>query len=168
VVFDPPDDGKPIVHKRLLKNLEDVSGFAMHPPFVVGVAEQTLFRKDVRRVLFAGQRFRVLCRVAGDGVGKSWVPLKLQQVISSVSPDLGAQIAKLNRGDLFKSDAGSTNHADASSESTVQSDLHAHAAWIAESANMSRSEDDVARIDAVADARTGAFRTTQDQETHLG
>lgn len=163
VVFDPPDGEKLIVHNRLLESLKGDTEFTKYPLFVVGVAEESLFWKDVRRVLFAGQRFRVLCRVARDGVDKSWVPLKLQQVLNSVSPDLGAQIDKLNRGDLFKTGSNDTNRVGTFPQHVIRTALHAYAAWIAESNDADLSEEDAAKIDAVAGERLGTFQTSQEQ-----
>lgn len=137
VVFDPPDDGTLIVHKRLLENLEDHNGFTTCPLFVVGVTEQALFWKDIRRVLFAGQRFRVLCRVARDGVGTSWIPLKLQEIVSSVFPGLGEEIEKINRGDLFRAKLNGAGDVDADRESVVRSVLQLHASRLAELNNIS-------------------------------
>ena len=127
VVFDRPEDGKLIVHNRLLGALEDKGGFMTRPLFVVGVAEELLFWKDIRRVLFAGQRFRVLCRVARDGIGTSWVPLKLQQVVSSLSPDLGEAIKKFNRGDLFRAEADGADGVDVDQERAAREALRTHA-----------------------------------------
>ena len=63
VAFDPSDDGKLIVHNKLLESLEDTSGLTTQPLFVVGVAEESLFWKDIRRVLFAGTMWaRFGCR----------------------------------------------------------------------------------------------------------
>jgi hypothetical protein len=163
VVFDPPDDGTLIVHNRLLENLEDDSGFTMRPLFVVGVTEQALFWKDIRRVLFAGQRFRVLCRVARDGIGGSWVPLKLQEVVSSVFPELGEEIEKVNRGDLFKAELDGAGGVDVDRESVVRSALQLHASRLAELNDISLSDDDMDGIDAIASERLSVFETMQEK-----
>lgn len=163
VVFDPPDDGKLIVHNRLLENLENNNGFTTRPLFVVGVTEQALFWKDIRRVLFAGQRFRVLCRVARDDIGGSWVPLKLQEVVSSVFPELGKEIEKVNRGDLFKAELNGAGGADFRLEPAVRSALRAHAQWIAETNGSNFLEDDLAEVDAVAGEHLIAFGTEQEK-----
>ncbi len=52
-----------IVHRRLLDQLAGTERPAARPLYVVGVAEQGLFWKDLSRVLFSGARFRVLVRV---------------------------------------------------------------------------------------------------------
>lgn len=163
VVFDPPDDGKLIVHNRLLENLENNNGFTTRPLFVVGVTEQALFWKDIRRVLFAGQRFRVLCRVARDDIGGSWVPLKLQEVVSSVFPELGEEIEKINRGDLFKAELDGTGGADTDQESIARSALQIHASRLAELNEVHLSDDDMDRIDAIVSENQSVFETAQEK-----
>jgi hypothetical protein len=163
VVFDRPEDGKLIVHNRLLESLKDKSGFTMRPLFVVGVTEQTLFWKDIRRVLFAGQRFRVLCRVARDEVSNSWVPLKLQEVLGSMFPDLDKAIEKFNRGDLFRAEIDGAPGVDADQEHAARSALRAHALWMAESNGVGLSESVIAEIDAVAGEHLGSFETEEEK-----
>lgn len=163
VAFNPPDDGKLIVHNRLLESLEDKSGFTTHPLFVVGVAEESLFWKDIRRVLFAGQRFRLLCRVARDDVGTSWVPLKLQQVVSSLFSELGEAIERFNRGDLFRAEIDGGDGVDAGQEHVARNALRAHALWMAESNDVDLSENDVAEVDAVVGEHLSAFETEQEK-----
>lgn len=58
------------------------------PVYVVGLAEGESFWKDLRRVLFAGSRFRVLCRIERSGLQRSWTPVKLMDVLHGVAPDL--------------------------------------------------------------------------------
>lgn len=168
VVLGPPDDKELIVHNRLLESLEDEGEFTIHPLFVVGVAEQSLFWKDIRRVLFAGQRFRLLCRVARDDIGKSWVPLKMQQVLSSMFPDLGEEIEKVNRGDLFKTEPRSAGATGAEPEHVVRRALQTHAARLAESEDISLLEDDVAEIDAIASRCVSAFESEQEKRAAFG
>lgn len=59
-----------IVHRRLLHQLTGIDSLTTHPLYVVAVAEQSLFWKDIRRVLFSDARFRVLCRIGHDGLQK--------------------------------------------------------------------------------------------------
>lgn len=89
-----------LVHRRLLDQVAGTDRLAIHPLSVVGVAEQSLFWKDIRRVLFTGARFRVLCRMAQDGLQASWTPVKLTNVLRSVEPGLADQIDALGSGAL--------------------------------------------------------------------
>lgn len=81
-----------IVHKDLLSQLADTETLAPRPLYVVGVAEQNLFWRDLRRMLFSGAKFRVLVRMAEDGLRETWNPVKLAHVLEPVSPELTKQI----------------------------------------------------------------------------
>ncbi len=81
-----------IVHRRLLDQLAGTDRPATRPLYAVGVAEQGLFWKDLRRVLFSGARFRVLVRIGEDGLRDTWTPVKLAHVIEPVAPDLAKQL----------------------------------------------------------------------------
>lgn len=81
-------DGDYIVHNGLVAQLSEAERGALQPLVVVGVAEQGLFWKDLRRVLFAGHRYTVLARVAVDGLPGVWQPIKLVDLVKQVSPEL--------------------------------------------------------------------------------
>lgn len=84
-----------IVHQKLLNELSEIKPSSTYPLYVVGVAEQSLFWKDVRRILFSKARFRVLCRLAQNGIKDSWTPVKLAHILDLVKPGLGNQIDNL-------------------------------------------------------------------------
>lgn len=166
VTFDTHDDGRLIVHNRLLERLEDEAGFTRHPLFIVGVAEESSFWRDIRRVLFARQSYTALCRVGRDNLGESWVPLKLQEVVSSLFPELGEEIEKVNRGDLFKTDESGLDGAgigDADRALAVEGALQAHASWIAESNNIRLSEGDEAAVASAAGVRLNDFEDMEEK-----
>ncbi|WP_157453910.1 hypothetical protein [Cellulomonas sp. Root485] len=77
-----------VVHKDALAGFD----IEQRPLTLVGVTEHIGYWKDIRRVLFAGGRFTVLCRVARDGLHDSWTPVKLADLFSEVAPDLVGQI----------------------------------------------------------------------------
>ena len=81
-------DGNHVLHKSLVAQLPDDERWTVEPLVVVGVAEQALFWKDLRRVLFAGHRYTVLARVAVDGLPSSWQPIKLVDLVEQVSPEV--------------------------------------------------------------------------------
>jgi hypothetical protein len=89
-----------IVHRKLLNELPETELPPKRPLYVVGVAEQSLFWKDVRRILFSKARFRVLCRLGQDGIQDSWTPVKLAHVLDVVVPGLRSQIDILGSGVL--------------------------------------------------------------------
>lgn len=76
-----------IVHDALRDGVPGLKDRA-RPLYVVGVAEENLFWRDIRRVLFSGSRYRMLCRVARDGVHGEWTPVKLLDVLGSAVPPL--------------------------------------------------------------------------------
>ncbi len=82
-----------IVHQRLLSTLPASRVRCTRPLCVVGVAEESLFWKDIRRVLFTRARYRALCRVGQDGLQDSWTPVKLAHVLDSLAPDLGHRVS---------------------------------------------------------------------------
>jgi hypothetical protein len=84
-----------IVHRKLLNELSGIELSSTYPLYVVGVAEQVLFWKDVRRILFSKARFRILCRLAQNGIQPSWTPVKLVHILDLVVPGLSNQVDSL-------------------------------------------------------------------------
>lgn len=87
-------DRQLLVHKRLLADL-DLKGVKSFPLYVVGVAEQELFWRDLRRVLFSGACYRMLCRVGRAGLHDEWTPVKLQDVLQGAIPPLGELVNEI-------------------------------------------------------------------------
>jgi hypothetical protein len=77
-----------------------VLGLPSVPLTVVGVTEQDSYWRDVRRVLFSGSRFTMLCRVARPGLWNSWEPVKLADVLKEVLPTFPDLIADVGRTGL--------------------------------------------------------------------
>ena len=86
------EDQEILVHCSVLDMLEPECFPKQHPVFVVGVAERTLFWKDIRRVLFSKAQFSVFCRIAVDGLSESWQPVKLADVLVGIVPSFGESI----------------------------------------------------------------------------
>lgn len=63
------------------------SGALTVPIRVVGVSEQQNYWKDVRRILFSDSTFKILGRIARDGLHDKWTPVKLADLFSDVAPD---------------------------------------------------------------------------------
>lgn len=80
-----------VVHRDLIRNF-DISS---RPLTIVGVTEHVGYWKDIRRVLFSGGEFTILCRVGRTGVQASWTPVKLADLFSQVAPDLVDQMSTL-------------------------------------------------------------------------
>jgi hypothetical protein len=84
------DDREWIVHEYLLRRV--AHEVVARPLYVVGVAEQQLFWKDIRRVLFSQSRYLVLARLGKDGVQSRWSAVKLIEVLSDTVPDVARSI----------------------------------------------------------------------------
>lgn len=81
-----------IAHSSVLDQMQASSELTRLPLYVVGVAEEGLFWKDVRRILFSSSRYRTLCRLARPGTQRTWTPVKLVDVLGDFAPDLATQL----------------------------------------------------------------------------
>lgn len=104
-----------IVHRDLCERLARVETNEKKevrpvPLHVVGVAEEALFWKNIKRLLFSRTEFLVMCRMSRAGLQeeKSWSPMKLGQVIGSVAPEIERKINELSLESIFNS-AGTEN-----------------------------------------------------------
>jgi hypothetical protein len=84
-----------IAHTKVISRFSKTESLSAHPLYVVGVAEQSLFWKDVRRILFSKARYRVFCRLAQSGITNAWTPVKLAHILDLVKPGLGADVDRL-------------------------------------------------------------------------
>ena len=75
-----------LLHEQVLSNLSSAISEQARAVYAVGVAEQPLFWKDIRRVLFSNSRYLMLCRLAQNGIRESWTPVKLSHVLEAVAP----------------------------------------------------------------------------------
>jgi hypothetical protein len=87
-----------LVHRSLLSGRELPSGAQLRDVHLVGVAEEGLFWKDLRRVLFSRSRFTVMCRLGKDGLQPTWSPVKLIDVFKKVIPPMGVQLEEMIGG----------------------------------------------------------------------
>jgi hypothetical protein len=85
-------DSEWVVHRMVLQQLPAVWVAQAHALDVVAVAEASLFWKDIRRVLFSGSRYSLLCRIGRDGLNDDWTPVKLVDVIRGFAPELAEQL----------------------------------------------------------------------------
>ena len=77
--------GKEFLAHRSLKDqlgTESLGGF--NPVYITGVAEQSLFWKDIRQVLFSGAQYSVFCRLATEGLMEEWQPIKVADLFQGV------------------------------------------------------------------------------------
>jgi hypothetical protein len=92
-------DGKPsVVERSALDDLPPDHRTLAEPLFVVGFAEQDLFWKDLRTVLFGKHRFVLTGRVSVNAVQDRWSPVKMAEVLRPFMPDLADELNKAGRG----------------------------------------------------------------------
>lgn len=65
---------------------------------VVGFAQQDLFWKDLRTVLFGHHRFVLTGRLAVGDVHDQWSPVKMSEVLQPFLPDVAEQLNEAGRG----------------------------------------------------------------------
>ena len=75
-----------LIHHALLDQIDPATWPETHTAFVVGVAQRDLFWKDIRRILFSKARYTVFCRLATEGVVKTWHPVKAADVLAGIVP----------------------------------------------------------------------------------
>ena len=86
---------KYLVHRSLLSQMPADARNRAQPAFLVGVAQNDLFWKDIRRVLFSQARYTVFCRLAAEGLIKNWSPVKMADVFSGITSDFDEMIRGL-------------------------------------------------------------------------
>ena len=67
---------------------DGISGCQAIPLELVGVTERTLYWKDISRVLFSNQSFRLMARVSVAGLQHEWKAIKLADLLSEAVPTL--------------------------------------------------------------------------------
>ncbi|MDJ1372632.1 DUF6414 family protein [Gulosibacter molinativorax] len=78
-----------VIATELLGN--EVRGGA-RPLELVGFAESDSFWRDLRRTLFSGSTFTVYARAEGPVLSSPWSPIKIADLLESLSPDLRDQV----------------------------------------------------------------------------
>ena len=84
-----------LVHYSLLDQMPTDARPEAHPAFLVGVAQNDLFWKDIRRVIFSQARYTVFCRLATSGLTDRWSPVKMADVFSGIASDFDKLIQGL-------------------------------------------------------------------------
>lgn len=75
-----------LVHLSVLDQLPPEQMPDTRPTFLVGVAQQHLFWKDIRQILFSQARHTTFCRLATSGLADSWNPAKVVDVLAGIIP----------------------------------------------------------------------------------
>ena len=155
-----------IVHRKLSKHLlaGDLSSgddrSETFPLYVVGVTEEALYWKDIRRVLFSGTRFRVMCRMAQDGIRNSWTPIKLRDLLAKMSSDLAEDIDKLALGDFFSGALEESNESEHERRQAIRGALYSYTASLAKQYCRSLAPDDILAVENTVERHQDSFETT--------
>jgi hypothetical protein len=136
------DGSEWLVHTAIASQLEGRPG-ATPPVILVGVAQQALFWKDVRRVLFSGSSYRVLARLTRGGLQPTWTPVKLVDVLRDVMPDFAGVMDTLNRGVLKAMSSAIASKQKDSPAEQVRQVMISYATLLADRAGVELTEDEL-------------------------
>jgi hypothetical protein len=155
-----------IVHRELYEKLAAVglneSGRIQPVPLhVVGVSEEALFWKEIRRVLFSRAEFFVMCRVSRSGLQeeRSWSPMKLAQVIGSVAPGVERKINELSLESIFNADE--TENGVRNEDLAARRALIEYATSLLDDKGCSLGAAEVSELYALVSERSGEFGTVE-------
>lgn len=94
LVVATSDGNELIVHRDVVAQLGP--SVATAPLYLVGVATETLFWKDIRTIVFARSEFQILARILRPDLQRSWTPLKLVDVLGRVAPQFHDVLETMN------------------------------------------------------------------------
>ncbi|MFI8530517.1 hypothetical protein ACIGMX_09730 [Streptomyces aquilus] len=143
-----------VVHRSVESELADSVRATRKPLYLVGVTEQSLYWKDIRRVLFSDSPVWALCRISVTGIQSQWTPVKLVEVLKEVVPGLGNEI------DSFSSGALNSLTEDRSSEEIAEQRarvLILYSELIAGRAGLNLNAEVRARIETIAHENVGSL-----------
>ena len=75
-----------LAHLSVLEQLPPGQKLETRQTFVVGVAQQDLFWKDIRQILFSRARHTTFCRLATSDMADRWNPVKVADVLAGIIP----------------------------------------------------------------------------------
>lgn len=127
-----------LVHDRVTEQLDTIVD-GTRSVFLVGVAQEAHFWKDVRRVVFSDSIYRVMARLNEDGLQSTWTPVKSVDVLRNVIPDFADTIDYLNRGALTSMSSAAAAERDASTRQAREL-ITAYASILADRAGVEVSE----------------------------
>lgn len=144
-----------IVHRSVLDELPDLDESSTQPLYLVGDAEQNLFWKDIRRVLFTNSRFRALCRLNNDGIINKWNPLKLSDTLIHVDPNLGIKLAEF--GTFSVATLSGSARMVVQTDARKEGALHEYGSLLAQSLGFTLSDEDHAELDRLGRQQQSDF-----------
>ena len=75
-----------LVHRSITGQLGVEHAGDLVPTYVAGVAQDNLFWKDIRQVLFSEAQYNVFCRLAKQGLMEDWQPIKAADIFEGNDP----------------------------------------------------------------------------------
>jgi hypothetical protein len=162
-----------IVHRKLSERLIASGLSGDHQPetsplYVVGVTEEALYWKDIRRVLFSGTKFRVLCRMAQDGIQDSWTPIKLRDVLAKMAPNLAEHLNALALGDFFGGTSSNGDESDHKKRQALRGALYSYTTSLAAEYGKSLARGDVLNVEDIVERYQDSFETTSGMKEGFG
>jgi hypothetical protein len=109
------NDHQYIAHRAAIRALPECERPSVMDLYVVGVTEQGLYWKDIRRVLFSKFPVRVLARVGSVGVQAEWNEVKLLDLLGELDP---FTVDKVRDG-IRMVELGASSHASHESEAEI-------------------------------------------------
>jgi hypothetical protein len=150
-----------IVHQKLLDRLHSTKSKQIYPLYIVGVVEQSLFWKDIRRILFSNLQFRILGRIAQHGIQPSWTPVKLVHMLEFVVPGIATQIENLGRGAF--NNAGRSNPILSAEQQLVCGVLENYAKLLAQHYDHELTSQDLVEVNRLASQYSKSFKGVRAQ-----
>jgi len=164
--------GRPVViHSALVSQLQENEKSSVWPLYVVGVTEQRLYWKDLRRVLFSQSRYRVLARLTRPEVQNSWTPVKLADVLNSVAPDLAQQINALTRDAvdfMAHTDAGAPTSDDSRERGAMRRALDYYSLQLTQGRELDLRAEDLAKISSLVEEHSSSYRDLEERRAAFG
>jgi hypothetical protein len=153
-----------IVHQKYISQLP--ATIPSMPLYVVGVTEQKLFWKDIRRLLFAKSRYNALCRLSLDGIRSTWSPIKIVNLIDSIAPGFMQEMHLSQPDELLKmmqpNKSSSTieiDDLDQIDQRQMKEALQIYADLVAKEFNISFTELDRENIETLSEKNCMLFST---------
>ncbi|MCU1267571.1 MAG: hypothetical protein JWM21_3889 [Acidobacteria bacterium] len=157
------DDREWIVHRNLLKALSETEALSTRPLYLVGVADQTLFWKDVRRILFANARFRVLCRLAQNDIQNSWTPVKLAHILDLIRPGLGKEVDNLGSVVLASMVNASKTEQNTDRKKLMRDALIGYAKLLADHQGQTISDNELSQAGLLSEKQCNSFGSLEER-----
>lgn len=164
------DSTKWLAHQKLVEGMPESIRNLAERVKIVGVTEERLYWKDIRRVLFSNSRFRILCRLALPGLQSSWTPIKLADMLRTLSPEFADRVVDVRTTALSAMQAIQSKVAPRvnPTEEAMESALTSYAHKLAGAYGQSLSGDDLAVISDIAQEKRTSSGSIEEVRSAFG